>query len=443
MAHFRTASMPDNSAIMNIVAVIALLTVAVTFSGCQSWMNRPETETEVTVQEFNHLTAANSKLDVVQVPPSVFAPEEVRVTVETETDGQGEKVTTQKSRVEKNADGSERTVQLGAATDEIRIKPGGKWTIDSLVGQINGRPVYASKFMQSIEDRILRIVAENPRVKAQHMIEQLVSDRFQQYINNELIIAEAEGLLSPEMQAGIFAWLQSIQEQTVAGYGGNRTAATQTLQDQFGMNMEQYLKEKRDEALAQDLLRRRVKPRTIVSWRDVERQYSMLEKSFNPEPKITIGRIRLPLTDALVIQDVEARFARGETFADVATVLKLPDGGAWQQFPMPASGVVGLELADDIKKVLIAVEQGKVSAEIRKGSTVTWYCVTDVELQLSRSIFDSVLQRQLRRGLEDQRGRYEQQRYLGSLRDRWVTNDIDQMTRRLTTIAWDRYLPSG
>ena len=432
----------SNWRVVTIIGVFGMIAV-VEFAllGCETLVDRPETAQEITANDFNHLSAANAGLDIVQVPPTVFAPEEIRTSEETETDAQGEKVITQKTRVQKNADGTEKVINVGAATDEIRVKPGEKWTIESLIGQINGRPVYAGKFMTSIEDRILRLVAENPPGNAQRLIEKLIQDRFQQYINNELIISEAEGMLSPEMQAGIFAWIQSIQEQTVAGNGGNRTSATQSIEDQFGMNMEQYLKEKRDEALASDLLRRRVEPRTIVSWRDVERQYSMLEQEFNPEPRITIGRIRLQVSDQLEIQNVQERFKRGETFAQVATALNVPDGGKWQQYPLPKNGLAGLELADDIKKILLAVENGQVTEELRKGSTATWYCVTNVQQQATRSIFESALQRSIRRGLKEQRGAYERNRYLASLRDRWVTNDIDQMTKRLIVIAWERYLP--
>ncbi len=409
--------------------------------GCAVLVDRPETATELTPQDFTVVPAEDRALNVVEVPADVFSPEEVQTDVTTTTIGGVETITTQKSLIEKNSDGSTRTVAIGGGSEEIRLRAGEKWTIDSLVGQINGRPVYASQFMQSIEDRILRIVAENPRQRSQRLIEELVAERFQQYINNELIIAEAEGMLSPEMQAGVFAWLQGIQEQTVAGYGGNRASASQSLQDQFGMTMDQYLREKRDEALAQDLLRRRVKPRTIVSWRDVERQYGLLEKEYNPQPRITIGRIRLTPSDEALIADVEARLARDETFAQIAAALKLADGGAWQQYQLPPNGIDGLELAQEIRTALSAVAQGSVTAAIRKPSSVTWYCITDVVQQAQRSLFDPALQRQLRRALEDQRGRYEQFRYLRSLRDRWVTNDIDQMTRRLTTIAWDRYLP--
>ena len=432
----------SNWRVVTIIGVFGMIAV-VEFAllGCETLVDRPETAQEITANDFNHLSAANAGLDIVQVPPTVFAPEEIRTSEETETDAQGEKVITQKTRVQKNADGTEKVINLGAATDEIRVKPGEKWTIESLIGQINGRPVYAGKFMTSIEDRILRLVAENPPGNAQRLIEKLIQDRFQQYINNELIISEAEGMLSPEMQAGIFAWIQSIQEQTVAGNGGNRTSATQSIEDQFGMNMEQYLKEKRDEALASDLLRRRVEPRTIVSWRDVERGYSMHEKEFNPEPQITIGRIRLPVSDELEIKNVQERFKRGETFAQVTTALNVPDGGKWQQCPLPKSGLAGLELADDIKKILLAVENGHVTEELRKGSTATWYCVTNVQEQATISIFDPRLQRYIRRKLKERRLESEQERYLISLSDRWVTNDIEQMKQRLIVIAWERYLP--
>ncbi len=429
--------------VVNIFGVfVTVASGGIALSGCETLVDRPETATEVLAFDFSHVSNGNSGLDIVQVPPTVFAPEEIRTSVDIETDGQGEKVTTQKTRVEKNADGTENVINLGEATEEILVKPGVKWTIESLVGQINGRPVYAGKFMTSIEDRILRIVKENSPAAAKQMIEKLIQERFQQYINNELIISEAEGMLSPEMKAGIFAWIQSLQEQTVAGYGGNRTSASQSLEEQFGMNMEQYMKEKRDEALAIDLLRRRVEPRTIVSWRDVERQYSMLETEFNPEPRITIGRIRLQVSDELEIKSAQERFKRGETFAQVAAALNVPDGGKWQQSPLPKNGVAGLDLADDIKKVLLAVEIGQVTEELRKGSTATWYCVTNVQEQANRSIFESSLQRYIRRWLKEERGETERKRYLKSLRrDKWVTNDIDQMEKRLIVIAWDRYLP--
>ncbi len=419
--------------------LVALLGASAIPAGCRSLVERPDTAAEISAADFSR--APDAPLDIVQVPTDVFAPEATVTSEETEALGSGERVTTTTSLVEKAPDGTERDVPI-ATTEDIRIKPGERWTVDSLVGQINGRPVYASKFLQSVEDRILRIVAENPRERAQRLIEELITERFEQYINNELIIAEAEGMLTPDMQLGVLAWLQSIQEQTVAGYGGNQASANQTLQDQFGMSMEQYLQEKRDEALAQDLLRRRVKPRTIVSWRDIEREYVRFEKEFNPPPVVSIGRIRVDVAEGELLKDVEGRVALGQSFQELVAVLKTPDGGLWQKYEMPANGIDGLPLAEDIRKLLLGVAHGQLTPASRKANSVSWFCVMDVATRDARTLYDPMLQRQIRVALEEQRGRREQYRYLRKLRDRWVTSDIEQMTRRLALIAYDRYLPS-
>jgi hypothetical protein len=421
-------------------SLLGIGTAVLACASCRTFVERPESAPEVVAADFSK--PREQTMAAVQVPEEVYSPDKV-VTETTEVSDHGaEKVTTTTSLVEKDKDGAEVDVPVDSR-EEIRVQLGQRWTIDSLVGQINGRPVYASEFLQSVEDRILRIVAENPRAKAQRLIEELISERFEQYINNELIIAEAEGLLTPDMQLGILAWLDSIQQQTVAGYGGNRAEASQTLQDQFGMSMDEYLREKRDEALAQDLLRRRVKPRTIVSWRDIEREYIRFEKEFNPPPVIVIGRIRVAATEVERLKDVEERVARGESFDAIATALALPDGGIWQRYELSEAGISALPLADDIKALLKAAPTGALTEASRKTSGVTWYCVTKIETKAGRGLFDPILQRQIRLALEDQRGRREQYRYLRKLRDRWVTSDINQMTRRLTVIAWDRYLPKA
>ncbi len=421
-----------------IILAIAVACAAFSAAGCLTFVERPESAPEVSAADFS--VAPKEPLDIVQVPESVLAPDGVAVNTEVDEISGQEIVKTTTSIVEEKPDGTTVETPMSVVED-IRLQPGERWTIDSLVGQVNGRPVYASKFLQSVEDRMLRIVAENPRDRASRLIEELISERFEQYINNELIIAEAEGLLTPEAQLGVLAWLQSVQEQTVAGYGGNQASANRTLQDQFGMSMDEYLREKRDEALAQDLLRRRVKPRTIVSWRDIEREYVRFEKEFNPPPIVWIGRVRIATSEVELLKQVEERVAAGESFKQIAEALKLPDAGVWQKYELPANGIDGLPLADDVRKALVISKAGMVTEAIRKPANVTWYSVAQVESRDARSLYDPSLQRQIRRALEEQRSSREQYRYLAKLRDRWVTSDIVQMTRRLTVIAWDRYLP--
>jgi hypothetical protein len=60
-----------------------------------------------------------------------------------------------------------------------------------------------------------------------------------------------------------------------------------------------------------------------------------------------------------------------------------------------------------------------------------------------RSIFDQKLQLQLRRQLENQRYGMEQYRYLQSIRTRWISEDLDQMKKRLIQFALERYWRSS
>ena len=158
---------------------------------------------------------------------------------------------------------------------EMRAPVGDRYTIDGLVGQINGRPIYADEFLIPIADRIMRIASDPniPRPTAIAEVEKLVALRFNDVVDSELIVAEAESSLSPEMQQGIFGWLQSIQEQTIAERGGTRATAEASIGEEFQISLDEFLEERRTVALAMNLLRKRIEPRAIVSWRDVEQEY--------------------------------------------------------------------------------------------------------------------------------------------------------------------------
>ena len=120
----------------------------------------------------------------------------------------------------------------GSGIDSVReitavdLPVGVAYPIESLVGQINGRPIYAEEFLLPLEDRILRIVAEQPLANAVREVEMLVIRRFSEFVDSELIIAEAESKLSPDQQQGVLAWIRSVQEDTIAGRGGTRDTAT-------------------------------------------------------------------------------------------------------------------------------------------------------------------------------------------------------------------------
>jgi hypothetical protein len=325
---------------------------------------------------------------------------------------------------------------------EETVAVGVAYPVDGLVGQINGRPVYADEFLLPLEDRILRIVAELPLPQAVRELDLLIARRFDEYVNSELIIAEAESRLTAEQQQGVLAWLRNVQEETITNRGGTRDAAAESIEDEFGVSIEEFMAQRRSLALGQDLLRKRVQPRAIVSWRDVVQAYRRQFAEFNPPATISIGRIRLHRERELDrIEQVEQALSEGATFADVVTLAGTSDGGLWIELELPPEGLEATTLAPQVRERLDLSRPGSVSESLDQGAFRSWFTVIAVEQPTGRSLYDPEVQLSLENQLSSMRFAQEQERYIDSLRDRWVSENLDRMLARLLTIARLRYLP--
>ncbi|MCP4797025.1 MAG: hypothetical protein GY885_12800 [Phycisphaeraceae bacterium] len=322
----------------------------------------------------------------------------------------------------------------------VDVPVGVPYPIESLVGQINGRPVYAEEFLFPLEDRILRIVAESPLPDAIRSVDALVVQRFREFVDSELIIAEAESKLDSQQQQGVLAWLKSVQEDTIADRGGTRDTASASIEEEFGVSFDEFMVQRRSIALASDLLRKRVQPRAIVSWRDIEQAYRRNYATFNPPPTLRIGRIRFSTKrEAEKVEQAKALIAGGADFAAVCAAMEIPDDGAWLDLELPSDGIAGTTLTKAVKSRLEGLETGELSEPWVQTAFISWFAVTGIEKQPGRSIYDPSVQFGLEGELSNMRMVQEQDRYLSTLKDRWVSGDIDEMRRRLLTIARLRY----
>ena len=343
---------------------------------------------------------------------------------------------------------SERVITTDGYVDDVQTQYsaeapiGVPYTIDGLVGQINGRPIYADEFLLPIADRIIRMSIELPRETAVAQVNALITSRFRDFINNELIIAEAESMLSPEMQQGLFGWLRSMQEETIAQRRGNRALAEASISDEYQMSMDEFLEQRRTVALATDLLRKRVTPRTIISWRDIEQAYRARWDEFNPPASMRIGRLRFNTTrDADRIRSVEDLIKAGKSFTEICSTLDVPDQGFWLEVVLPKGGIAETSLVSSIKSSLKDLAIGETSQPITQGAYISWFSPLDIVQSKGMSIYDPEVQIGLESQLSDSRFRTEQNRYLSSLRNRWISEDINKMLVRLRKIAFNRYLP--
>jgi hypothetical protein len=410
-------------------------------AGCST--NAGTERAALSIRDFAH-PPAGLKTDTLAMSPAVTAPPVVTVEgVEiAERDASGTRDFVKESgRIEsRTADG--KTV-VDAQSPEVvarRVEAGEVWPVEGLVGQVNGRPVFADAFFNPIEDQLIAIAAMPDRVEARRALVTVVSRQFQEVVESELILAEAESRLSPEQQEGLFAWIRSLQEETIAQRGGSRAEAERSLASEDSMSLDDFLQMERDKALVRRLLSQRIEPRTIVSWRDVVQEYERRKGEFNPPPAIKIGRIRLDTAnEAESIAKVRALLAEGKGFAEIVRTLNLPEGGFWNRYELPANGIEGLELSEAIKQRLDGLKVDQVSEPIEARGFVSWLAIMEVETQQQRSLYDREVQLALESELRGRRRIIERDRYIETLRSRWVTDDIQEMESRLVEIALQRY----
>ena len=411
--------------------------IVIVCASCSS-STRPDTQ-RISLSDFAH-PPAELLTDVVEMSDEILeGPTLTTEGIAIEVDGRA--TTAQQSEVtSKRADGMTEVDYVTPLEVARVLEPGQSWPVECLVGQVNGRPVFADAFFDPIEDQIIVATAMRDRTEARRALIETVRRQFKQTVDSELIVAEAESKLSAEQQQGLFAWIKTMQEETIAERGGSRAAAEASLEAEDAQTLDEFVQQTRDVMLARRLINERIAPRTIVAWRDVEQEYARRKAEFNPQPMIIIGRIRLNVTtDAAMVTQVKESIAAGKTFSAIALELKLPDGGRWNRFDLPPEGIKGTQLGDALKERLDGLAIDAMSEPLLQPDFITWLTVMTIDQPMARSIFDREVQLQLQAELKSRRTIIERERYISTLRSRWVTDDIGEMERRLLEIAVERY----
>lgn len=418
-----------------------LISATVLLGGCFAGSESiPADSRNVALEDFTTRSSVDGAL-VLEVPSEVTA---MPVTVtQTRTAELGDSTVTETTQeIIASAPGiGPEVAPMGDIEFDERIRVGRSWPIDGLVGQINGRPVFAAEFFVPIEDRLLNIGRQGTPEQTRTAILEIVRQRFSQFVNSELVIAEAESDMTPQMQEGLFGWLTNLKEEVTAQRGGTSFGAEQSLLDETGMNMEEYIEQQRKLGLAGQLLRQKVEPRAIVSWRDIEQAYQAEISKYQPPRKVTIGRILLLNSrDGMQIEATKQAFADGDAFSVVAVELGVKEDGVWRTFTLEEGTISGIsDLAQNVRDALKAVRIDESTVAIEGRSSTAWYSILAYETPPSRSIFDSDVQLMIRNRLESFAYDSEESNYLNSLRRRWVNDDIRKMEIKLMQLALRRY----
>ncbi len=320
-------------------------------------------------------------------------------------------------------------------------RPGDSVIVDSLVGHVNGRPIFADEFLEPIEDRLMRAAEQHRGVDLERTFLMIINEWLRETVLNELILAESEASLSEQEQMGLFAMLNRVYDEEIRKGGGTKSGAERRRQRE-GDELDQYLGKQKDLVLIDRIRMAKIQPRVVVTWRDIEREYQRRYEDFNPANTVTLARIRLNTkTQAVQIEDITRRVEAGESFAVLAAELGYDDGGLWETFNTGPGGIADIEVSPVMKEALVGLTEGDTSAPFQLGSGTLWLHVASFEQPPSRSIYDPGVQIGLGNAIRAARSQIEWNRYIDSLLEEGIHDDLEDMAERLFRISIDRYGP--
>ena len=318
------------------------------------------------------------------------------------------------------------------------IEPGEEIFVDSMVGQIRGRPIFAHEFFEPIDDELRRASERMGRREFETYVTPRVLFWLRQLAQNEVLLAEAEASLTVDQQRGLFAVLRELRGEEIRRRGGSQQEAERSLLEREGVTLDEYMAARRDQQLILYLLSQKVWPRVVVSWRDIEFEYQREYDQFNKPATMTVLRISLREDrHAELIEQVKQRLARGDPFEQIAIDVGMPEDLLALQLELDDDGNLLVD-SDLLADVLAGLEIGETSPPVQLRSSLVWFHVTAIDFAQTRTIYDRDVQLALMRAIRHERRLKEERRYVNSLLEQGG-DSIERIAERLLHIAMERY----
>lgn len=153
-------------------------------------------------------------------------------------------------------------------------------TVDAMIGQINGRPLYAGQVLKSLEGqfRALTITLQQGKITRGDFVAQIhlsVYKRLQEIVHDSLFLGEAERILTDQERFGLQAMLRHRREELIRKFGnGSESTANEAIKVKFGRDLDAQMQRMKEEFLTHNYLQAVLSPKISVSRRDIERYYN-------------------------------------------------------------------------------------------------------------------------------------------------------------------------
>ncbi len=323
--------------------------------------------------------------------------------------------------------------------------------VDAKIGDINGKPVYASKFLESRASKLKADAAEmsrkSPNWKAEwrRMAREDFKTGLDSMIKDELLRAEAIANFTPEQRVGFFTFMQNVADRLASENRGSYSAASRNLELTKGQTMEQYLREQEVRELVSFQLMKNVRSRVNVSWRDIRQAYEMHYDDFNKPPRAQFRLVQIANRNKAAIAEFQEALAAGnESFESLAqkpfNANSAKTGGLEEKTISGNRASATFYNNPELNAAAQTIQPGETAGPFVIGDFTSWIHLDKIVTE-TLSLYDAQIA--IENALKGGRTRIESDRYLARLRSKATVSSVDEMAARLLAIAEERYLPRG
>ena len=316
--------------------------------------------------------------------------------------------------------------------------------IDAKVGDISGHPIYVTSFFEPIADRLIASGQKNNLAKWRNEAIEIVKNRLDGIIYDELLRAETIAALTPQQRVGLQSFLNNFRSNLLSENLGSAQLANRRIQEEQGISLDEALKQKELDTLVGLTLYEEINRGINISWRDIKQRYERDIDRYQPAPTVVLQVIRVLEPEGELVDSITARLNGGEAFEEIASseinTFNEDTQGKTETLLDGEFQATKFFAPEPLNEAVWKLSEGQWTGPVSLGNANFWILYAETH-QESISLYDAQIR--LLRELTIERRENERAEYLTELIERARVSSRDEILLRLLYIAEQQYGPTG
>ncbi|MEM1423288.1 MAG: peptidylprolyl isomerase [Planctomycetota bacterium] len=309
------------------------------------------------------------------------------------------------------------------------VDPSGeRLVIDRVVGQINGKPIFAQEFYRASARRWIEESKTLPVREWSTNLREFTERELYRRVREELLLAEFRASLSEPQRQGVLAFVEGIRTGIVDEFGGSEQRANRSFLDDQGITLDEAIRNRAEREFIFQQLRGTISNRVQVSSRDIELYYNRNIDEYQPQPVATLRQAFAPADNQERIDELATLFASDSP---------LPENlGVVRNVTLDRGGDTRFFAPDELNDAAASLRPGEHAGPVAMGSSV-WFIRYESRTQdEQRSLYDAQLE--IEETLRQERLIEEEAKYFERLLARSNVSTINTMIAKLLDYAIER-----